>query len=52
MECNYDNVKKIVDVYVDNMFNWQEETIQEILQIVNNGLRYPPRGYTEEFRIP
>ena len=52
MECIYENVKKIVDIYVDDMFNWQEETIDAILKIVNDGFRYPPRESTEECIIP
>ena len=52
MECNYENVKKIVEEYVDNLYNWREETIESVLQIVNNNFKYPPRGYTEEYRIP
>jgi uncharacterized protein YdeI (YjbR/CyaY-like superfamily) len=52
MECTYETVKKIVIKTVEDKYQWQEKTINDVLDIVNNGKKYPLRNNTEEYRIP
>ena len=50
--ATYAEVKKIVNLNnCENCFD-KQILIQDILQIVNNGKKYPDRGGTEELRFP
>jgi len=38
--------------YVNTNDEWTDIVVEDILAIVNDNKKYPPRGNTEEFRIP
>ncbi len=49
----YETVKEIVKGFVDiNDISTSESVIEDVLLIVNHQKKYPPRGDTEDYRVP
>lgn len=53
LSITYNNVNEIIkSKYLEVSHETNKIIIEDVLLIVNNNKKYPPRGDTEEFRLP